>query len=108
MLMIEPAKSKFEAEAFRMPDLLDIGDSESEDEIVVVGPATMRRKSPGVEEEILRSVQRTGSQNPKTIHAGGDPERRNSVRFFSSACDLMHITSTPHPPVDITISQEQL
>lgn len=47
VLTIEPAKSEFEAEAFRMPVLLDIGDSESEDEIVAVGPGTMRRKSPG-------------------------------------------------------------
>ena len=30
-----------------MPVLLDIGDSESEEEVVVVGPGTMRRKSPG-------------------------------------------------------------
>ena len=30
-----------------MPVLLDVGDSESEEEIVAVGPGTMRRKSPG-------------------------------------------------------------
>ncbi|KAI9848281.1 MAG: chromatin binding protein [Sclerophora amabilis] len=32
--------------AFRMPVLLDISESESEEEIVTVGPGTMRRKSP--------------------------------------------------------------
>ena len=30
-----------------MPILLDVGESESEEEIVAVGPGTMRRKSPG-------------------------------------------------------------
>lgn len=51
VLKREPAKSEFEAEALRiMPVLLDIGDSDSEDEIVAVGPGTMRRKSPGVNE----------------------------------------------------------
>ena len=47
VLTIEPAKSEFEEESFSMPVLLDVGDSESEEEIVAVGPGTMRRKSPG-------------------------------------------------------------
>lgn len=34
-------------EEFRMPVLLDLSESESEEEIVAVGPGTMRRKSPG-------------------------------------------------------------
>ncbi|KAI2819019.1 hypothetical protein CBS63078_11221 [Aspergillus niger] len=33
--------------SFRMPVLLDISDSESEDDIIAVGPGTMRRRSPG-------------------------------------------------------------
>lgn len=47
VLTIDPAKSEFEEESFRIPVLLDIGDNESEEEIVLVGPGTMRRKSPG-------------------------------------------------------------
>lgn len=47
VLTIEPVKSEFDMEAFRMPVLLDVGDSESEEEIIAVGPGTMRRKSPG-------------------------------------------------------------
>ena len=47
MLTVEPTKSQFEEESFSMPVLLDIGDSESEEEVVMVGPGTMRRKSPG-------------------------------------------------------------
>ena len=46
-LIIEHKKDEDEADAFRMPVLLDIDDSESEDEIVAIGPGTMRRKSPG-------------------------------------------------------------
>lgn len=47
VLKIDPGKREFEDESFRMPVLLDIGNSESEDEMVEVGPGTMRRKSPG-------------------------------------------------------------
>ena len=46
VLTVEPAKSEHE-ETFRMPVLLDIVDSESEEDIVAVGPGTMRRRSPG-------------------------------------------------------------
>ena len=44
VLTIEPAKSEYEEEAFSMPVLLDIIDSESEEDIVAVGPGTMRRR----------------------------------------------------------------
>ncbi|PLB35293.1 Set1-mediated histone H3-K4 methylation subunit Swd1 [Aspergillus candidus] len=37
--------------SFRMPVLLDISDSESEEDIVAVGPGTMRRRSPGAGRE---------------------------------------------------------
>ncbi|KAI9820132.1 MAG: chromatin binding protein [Thelocarpon impressellum] len=37
--------------AFRMPVLLDVSESEIEEEIVAVGPGTMRRKSPGAGQE---------------------------------------------------------
>lgn len=46
VLTIDPGKREFEDESFRMPLLLDIGDSDSEDEMVEVGPGTMRRKGP--------------------------------------------------------------
>jgi len=49
VLTIEPVKGDADGdlESFRMPVLLDISDSESEDDIVAVGPGTMRRRSPG-------------------------------------------------------------
>ncbi|KAL6238981.1 hypothetical protein BDW75DRAFT_200077 [Aspergillus navahoensis] len=47
VLTVEPSKSGDDVESFRMPVLLDISDSESEEDIVAVGPGTMRRRSPG-------------------------------------------------------------
>ena len=40
-----------------MPVLLDVGDSESEEEIVAVGPGTMRRKSPGEGREWMNGAE---------------------------------------------------
>jgi COMPASS component SWD1 len=52
VLTIEPVKGEEEEQdTFRMPLLLDLGDSESEEEVVAVGPGTMRRKSPGAGRE---------------------------------------------------------
>ncbi|KAL8913269.1 MAG: hypothetical protein Q9171_001916 [Xanthocarpia ochracea] len=47
VLTIDPVKGDSVHDVFSMPVLLDIMDSESEEEIVAVGPGTMRRKSPG-------------------------------------------------------------
>lgn len=47
VLTINPGKQELEDESFSMPVLLDVDDSESEDEMVEIGPGTMRRKSPG-------------------------------------------------------------
>lgn len=55
-LTLEPPKTEVEEERFSMPVLLDIGDSESEEEIVAVGPGTMRRKSPGEGREWMNGV----------------------------------------------------
>ena len=46
-LTVEPTRGDFEEDGFRMPVFLDIDNSESEEEIVAVGPGTMRRRSPG-------------------------------------------------------------
>ena len=57
VLTIEPAKSEFEEESFSMPVLLDVGDSESEEEIVAVGRGTMRRKSRGEGREWMNGAE---------------------------------------------------
>lgn len=56
VLTVEPAKSEYE-ESFSMPVLLDIIDSESEEDIVAVGPGTMRRRSPGEGREWMNRGQ---------------------------------------------------
>lgn len=57
VLTIDPVKGEGEGEvdAFRMPVLLDITDSESEEDIVAVGPGTMRRRSPGANREWMNT-----------------------------------------------------
>ena len=45
VLTVEPVKNDFEENLFSMPVLLDVGNSESEDEMVEVGPGVMRRKT---------------------------------------------------------------
>jgi COMPASS component SWD1 len=51
VLTVEPGKGELKHEedgdVFKMPVLLDVEDSESEEEIIAVGPGTMRRRSPG-------------------------------------------------------------
>jgi len=53
VLTIESVKmaSEFEVGDFRMPVLLDIEASDSEDEIVAIGAGQFRRKSPGTGRE---------------------------------------------------------
>ncbi|MCJ1311029.1 Retinoblastoma-binding protein 5 [Agyrium rufum] len=47
VLSVEPAKGDLDQSTFKMPILLEMDSCESEEEIVAVGPGTMRRKSPG-------------------------------------------------------------
>ncbi|KAI9761335.1 MAG: Nitrogen permease regulator 2 [Chaenotheca gracillima] len=63
--------------AFRMPVLLDISESESEEEIVAVGPGTMRRKSPGAGREWMDSGGGGGSdaRNGAAENGASDMER---------------------------------
>ncbi|MCJ1402081.1 chromatin binding protein [Xylographa trunciseda] len=65
VLTIEPTKGEFEEDAFRMPVLLDVDNSESEEEIVAVGPGTMRRKSPGEGREWMNGVEDAGSSDDR-------------------------------------------
>ena len=69
VLTIEPAKSEYEEEVFSMPVLLDIVDSESEEDIVAVGPGTMRRRSPGEGREWMNGT-----------YSGDSGDERGGVR----------------------------
>ncbi|KAL9596672.1 MAG: hypothetical protein Q9219_005631 [cf. Caloplaca sp. 3 TL-2023] len=57
VLTVDPAKGDLEQSVFDMPVLLDPLESESEDEIVAVGPGTMRRKSPGEGRHWMNAVE---------------------------------------------------
>lgn len=65
VLTIEPVKGELDAEQFRMPVLLDVGCSESEEEIIAVGPGTMRRKSPGEGREWMNGAESEGSYDER-------------------------------------------
>ena len=77
VLTIDPGKREVEDDSFRMPVLLDIGNSDSEDEMVEVGPGTMRRKGPdegkdwtnaaasGEDRGIVKASQATTASKPQ-------------------------------------------
>ena len=74
VLTIEPPKGGVaddaDADTFQMPVLLDLSDSESEEEIVAVGPGTMRRRSPGAGREWMNAVD-DGEARPNGTGARG-------------------------------------
>ncbi|KAK2743785.1 chromatin binding protein [Myotisia sp. PD_48] len=64
-------------ETFRMPVLLDISDSESEEE-VAVGPGTMRRRSPGAGRELMNNTGNTaGSATGDNVYDSDSRRQAN-------------------------------
>jgi COMPASS component SWD1 len=58
VLTVEPMKGVFEGDGFQMPVLLDIDDSESEEEVVAIGPGEWRvAKSKGDQREAADGVE---------------------------------------------------
>ena len=83
VLTIEPIKGELEDEVFRMPVLLDLVDSESEEEIIAVGPGTMRRKSPGEGREWMiggESGDDGGDDRAKRPTVNGATKGQNKYR----------------------------
>lgn len=81
VLTIKPVKGEEEEEAgihaFRMPVLLDISDSESEEDVIAVGPGTMRKKSPGA----LAAENGTDSEAKRgTVNTNGVGRPQNKGR----------------------------
>ena len=70
VLTVDPGKSEFEDECFRMPVLLDIGNSDSEDEMVEVGPGTMRRRGP--------------DEGKEWVNAAGSGEDKGGAKFSAA------------------------
>ncbi|KAJ5126801.1 WD repeat protein [Penicillium atrosanguineum] len=69
---LDPVKIDLDAETgnvFGVPVLMDISDSESEEEIIAVGPGTMRRRTPG-----------GGNTGDKDSQAGANGTSRGAAR----------------------------
>lgn len=56
VLATGPIRGEFEESAFRIPVLLNVEGNESEEDVIAVGPGTMRRKSPGEGRDRLNSA----------------------------------------------------
>jgi COMPASS component SWD1 len=69
VLTIDPIKGDADGDldAFQIPVILDMTDSESEEDIVAVGPGTMRRRSPGAGREWMN----TGGDQPGELGGSG-------------------------------------
>jgi COMPASS component SWD1 len=67
VLTIEPVKGTMaeHEDDFHMPVLLDVDETESEEEFITVGTGTMRRKSPGDGREYLNDAEIAGSSDEK-------------------------------------------
>lgn len=71
MLTIEPSKTNFEEGQFRMPVLLDIEGSDSEDEMIAIGAGQYRRKSPGQGKDWMAEGEANGSGDERKAAANG-------------------------------------
>ena len=83
VLTIDPGKHEFEDESFRMPVLLDIGNSDSEDEMVEVGPGTMRRKGPDEGKEWTNTAgsgDERGAVKASAAHTASKPQPKARTR----------------------------
>lgn len=78
VLTVEPIRGGMDEGDFRMPVLLGIEDSDSEEEFVAIGAGQFRRKSPGkewmVEEDDNSSIP--GSDDQLTPRKGGSLKAR--------------------------------
>jgi COMPASS component SWD1 len=59
-----------------MPVLLDVDDSESDEEVIAVGPGTMRRKSPGEGKEWMQADGTANGEDKKKV--GNTSSKANS------------------------------
>ena len=84
VLTVEPVKAslEFDSSEFRMPILLDIDASDSEDDVIAIGAGQFRRKSPGTgrewmnDDEIVASGDEARKLNGTTMGQNGTKRRR--------------------------------
>jgi COMPASS component SWD1 len=70
VLTTDIVKAEFEPGEFRMPILLSIERSDSEDDVIPVGTGQFRRKSPGQGKEWLNDIESGLSGEDKNISRG--------------------------------------
>ncbi|KAF2112046.1 WD40-repeat-containing domain protein [Lophiotrema nucula] len=82
VLTIEPVKAstEFEAGDFRMPVLLDIENSDSEDEVVAVGAGQFRRKSPGAGRDWMQDDEGVAASGDEARRGNGTPAVQNGTK----------------------------
>lgn len=86
VLTIDPIKGDADGDldAFQIPVILDMTDSESEEDIVAVGPGTMRRRSPGAGREWMNTggdqSAELGSSGRGTANGAGRGQNRGRRR----------------------------
>ncbi|KAK7520481.1 WD40-repeat-containing domain protein [Phyllosticta citriasiana] len=78
VLTIEAGRAEFEPAEFQMPIVLDIGQSDSEDDEVQVGAGQYRRRSPGAGKEWMNGAEQAGSGDEKKTAANGTGKTRDS------------------------------
>ncbi|PVI08401.1 WD40 repeat-like protein [Periconia macrospinosa] len=78
VLTVEPIKTtaQFAVGDFRMPVLLDIEASDSEDEVVAIGAGQFRRRSPGAGREWMNEEAGAGANGTATPPVNGTKRRR--------------------------------
>ena len=80
VLSIDPGKRDLEDGGFSMPVLLDVDDSESEEEMVEIGPGTMRRKSPGAGRDYENAENSDSDRVGKSAATNGTTKARPRIR----------------------------
>lgn len=82
VLTVEPVRKGFDQGDFRMPVLLDIEDSDSDDDMVAVGAGQFRRRSPGQGKEWMMedgaATSNDEQSTPRKVKAQGGSKRRRA------------------------------
>ena len=77
VLTVEPAKAGQVSQEFRMPVLLDIDASDSEDEMVAIGAGQYRRKSQGADTDYMDEEEEVDDHKRRT---NGTPNGHSSTK----------------------------
>lgn len=80
VLTVDPVKGDFDPSGFRMPVLLDIDASDSEDDIIAIGAGQFRRKSPGRGQEWMNETGSSGTIDERKGTVNGTARSQNGTK----------------------------